>query len=386
MARNLQRISGGLLLLTNALFAAAYLAACRIPGLDPSEWPHAGFLSLALPYLLAGIIFHSLLWLLLRPIIILPNLLLLILTYGSIRQVIPVRPGVGFGAKRNGSLRVMTWNLRSFTPFEKEFSEDGRNIRQHSLIFEEVARFDPDIVCFQEFTDAGKLGGHDPVRQLRQRLGYRYSFFPGDDFFKGDVLSGTAIFSKYRILRAAQVRYPVDRFYDNEHTLWADILCNGDTVRVHVMHLQSYRFLPRDYRTLGKMRNDSETGQKGARLLYRKLRRTFIDHGEQSRWLRNIVDSSRYPFIICTDLNNVPGSYAYRTLLAGGLDAFAEKGSGFGRTYISPQSRWMGILPTLRIDYILTDPRFETEQVTRGKARLSDHRAVVADLRMPQKE
>jgi endonuclease/exonuclease/phosphatase family metal-dependent hydrolase len=120
--------------------------------------------------------------------------------------------------------------------------------------------------------------------------------------------------------------------------------------------------------------------------MYRKLRRTFIDHGEQSRWLRKIVDSSRHPYIVCTDLNNVPGSYAYRTLLADGRDAFAEKGSGFGRTYISPQSRWMGILPTLRIDYILTDPRFDTEQVTRGKARLSDHRAVVADLRLPQKE
>jgi endonuclease/exonuclease/phosphatase family metal-dependent hydrolase len=386
MARFLRRLSGGLLLLTNAVCAAAYLAACRMPGLDPGDWPNAGFLSLVLPYLLAGLILHGLLWLLVRPIIFLPNLLLLVLTYGSVRQVIPVHPGAGFGAKREASLRVMTWNLRSFTPFDKEFSEDGRNTRQHGLIFDEVARFDPDIVCFQEFTDAAKLSGQDPVRLLRGKLGYRYGFFPGDDFFKGEVLSGTAIFSKYRILRAAQVRYPVDRFYDNEHTLWADILYHGDTVRVHVMHLQSYRFLPTDYRTLGKMRNDSETGQKGTRLLYRKLRRTFIDHGEQSRWLRHIVDSSRHPYIVCTDLNNVPGSYAYRTLLGEGRDAFAEKGSGFGRTYISPQSRWMGILPTLRIDYILTDPRMETEQVTRGKARLSDHRAVVADLRLPQKE
>lgn len=385
MARVLKRISGSLLMLTNTVCSAAYLAACRMPGLDPAEWPHAGFLSLALPYLLAGVVLHGLFWLLLRPTFSLPNLLILLLTYGSVRQVIPVHPASGFGAKQEGSLRVMTWNLRSFTPFDNEFSVDGSAI-QHGFIFDEVARFDPDIVCFQEFTDGAKAAGHDPVRLLRERMGYRYHFFPGDDFFKGEVLSGTAIFSKYRILSAAQVRYPVERFYDNEHTLWADILYKGDTVRVHVMHLQSYRFQPRDYRALGKMRDDTEKGQQGARLMYRKLRRTFIDHGEQSRWLRKIVDSSRHPYIVCTDLNNVPGSYAYRTLLADGRDAFAEKGSGFGRTYISPQSRWMGILPTLRIDYILTDPRFDTEQVTRGKARLSDHRAVVADLRLPQKE
>jgi endonuclease/exonuclease/phosphatase family metal-dependent hydrolase len=385
MSSILSRISATFLMLTNTVCAIAYLAACVLPGLDPSEWPLAGFLSLSLPYLLCLLVLHGIAWLFLRPLRALPTAIVLLATVGTVRQVIPIHAGTGFDNQRAGSLRVMTWNLRSFTPFEKEYPEAGVSI-QHGFIFDEVARMAPDLVCFQEFTDAAKAGGLDPVAYLRRRMGYRYHFFPGDDLFKGSVLNGTAIFSKHRILRAGQVRYPTDRFYDNEHTLWADILWNDDTVRVHVMHLQSYRFQPRDYRTLGKMRNDSETGMKGARLMYRKLRRTFIDHGEQSRWLRGIVDTSRHPYIICADLNNVPGSYAYRTLLGDGRDAFAEKGSGFGRTYISPQSRWMGVLPTLRIDYILTDPRFDTEQVTRGKPRLSDHRAVVADFRLRQKE
>jgi len=354
--------------------------------MDPSEWRHAGFLSLLLPYLAVILLVHGLLWLIVRPWGALPTLILFLSTLETLRQVIPLRPGASFSAEKPaGSLRVMTWNLRSFTPFEKDFLADGEVIR-HGFIFDEVARFQPDVVCFQEFTDAAKAAGHDPVEQLRRTLGYRYHFFPGDDLFKGPVLNGTAIFSRHRILRAGQVRYPTDRFWDNEHTLWADILWQGDTVRVHVMHLQSYRFLPRDYRMLGRMEEDSQGGARGLLLMYRKLRRTFVDHGEQSRWLRGILDSSRHPAILCADLNNVPGSYAYRTMLGGGRDAFAERGSGFGRTYISPQSRWMGLLPTLRIDHILTDASIETVQVTRGRPRLSDHCAVVADLRIPENE
>jgi endonuclease/exonuclease/phosphatase family metal-dependent hydrolase len=386
MLRVLRRISVSFLVLSNLAVGTAYLAACWAARLDPAAWPHAGFLVLFLPYLMALLVVHGLLWLMTRPVAALPTLLLLQSTFGTIREILPLHPGDAFtGKKAEGSLRVMSWNLRSFTPFEEDFLVDGSTIR-HGFIFDEVSRFSPDVVCFQEFTDAAKSAGKDPVAQLRRKLGYRYHYFPGDDFFKGPVLNGPAIFSRHRILRAGQVRYPTGRYYDNEHTLWADILWKGDTVRVHVMHLQSYRFLPRDYRILGRMEEDSEGGARGMLMMYRKLRRTFVDHGEQSRWLRRIVDTSRHPAIVCVDLNDVPASYAYRTLLADGVDAFAERGTGFGRTYISPQSRWMGLLPTLRIDHILTDASIETVQVTRGRPRLSDHCAVVADLRIPENE
>jgi len=383
MFRILQRISVRSLILTNALTAIAY----GIASWHLSDRPLLGFLSLLLPYLLLLLVCHLIGWLLVKPLYALPTLFLLIATHASIRQVLPIHPGQDFSqAPPEGSLRVMTWNLRSFTPFDKIFSEPGNAIR-HGFLFDEVQRFSPDVVCFQELTDAAKESSEDPVDILRRQMGYRYHFFPGDELgSQHTVRYGTAIFSKHPILRAAQVRYSGTRFSNSEHTLWADLLWNGDTVRVHVMHLQSYRFLPGDYRTLAKMREDSDQGLHGALLMYRKLRNNFIDHAEQSRWLRGILDTCRYPMLVCADLNNVPASYAYRTLLKDGKDTFTEKGTGFGRTYINPLSRWMGSLPTLRIDYILTSPIFETLQVTRGKARLSDHQAVVADLRLPQKE
>ena len=39
-------------------------------------------------------------------------------------------------------------------------------------------------------------------------------------------------------------------------------------------------------------------------------------------------------------------------------------------------------LPTLRIDYIFTDPRFTIKQCTRVPVILSDHIPVVADIQL----
>jgi endonuclease/exonuclease/phosphatase family metal-dependent hydrolase len=61
-------------------------------------------------------------------------------------------------------------------------------------------------------------------------------------------------------------------------------------------------------------------------------------------------------------------------------DCFLEKGAGFGKTFTSPTSRFLGGLPTLRIDYIFADPAMETLQFTRMQRKLSDHSALVTDL------
>jgi len=63
-----------------------------------------------------------------------------------------------------------------------------------------------------------------------------------------------------------------------------------------------------------------------------------------------------------------------------------EKGLGIGKTFTSATSRFLGKLPTLRIDYILTDPGIETGQFMLVNKKLSDHFALVADIKLPEKE
>ena len=68
--------------------------------------------------------------------------------------------------------------------------------------------------------------------------------------------------------------------------------------------------------------------------------------------------------------------YTYRVLSAGLKDSFINAGKGlFGNTYA-------GNFPSFRIDYILTDKRFETFNYTRSKIDLSDHYPVSVFVKM----
>jgi len=85
------------------------------------------------------------------------------------------------------------------------------------------------------------------------------------------------------------------------------------------------------------------------------------------------MSNSPHPSILCADLNDIPNSYSYATVRGNYQDAFLEKGSGIGRTFL-------GLSPTLRIDYVFADDRFEVRQFVRRKERYSDHFMLVADL------
>jgi endonuclease/exonuclease/phosphatase family metal-dependent hydrolase len=92
----------------------------------------------------------------------------------------------------------------------------------------------------------------------------------------------------------------------------------------------------------------------------------------QSNSVREEIDKSPYPVIVCGDFNDVPNSYAYCKIGDGLQNAFVEKGLGFGRTF-------SGISPTLRIDNIFLDKKFTIDQFTRVSKKLSDHFPIIAD-------
>jgi len=94
----------------------------------------------------------------------------------------------------------------------------------------------------------------------------------------------------------------------------------------------------------------------------------------QADIIDQVRNNSPYPVVITGDLNDVPNSYTYFKVRGSLKDAFLEKGYGIGRTFRS-------LSPTLRIDYIFTDPRFSVAQFKREKKNYSDHYMIVADIR-----
>jgi endonuclease/exonuclease/phosphatase family metal-dependent hydrolase len=217
-------------------------------------------------------------------------------------------------------------------------------------------------------------------------MGYRYFYFPGDDLNWNSVASGTAIFSRHPIVATENIRYEKDRYRDVEHTVVADIRWRRDTIRVYSIHLKSFGFLPSDYSSFQKIKKSEDTGLHASKSLFRKMRQTFRDHAEQADMIGQKMALCRYPQVICLDLNDVAHSYAYNILKADRQDVFAVGGSGLGKTYTSPSSPILGKLPTLRIDHIFVSGNFQVEQTTTGQARLSDHQAVITDLRLAEKE
>jgi endonuclease/exonuclease/phosphatase family metal-dependent hydrolase len=104
----------------------------------------------------------------------------------------------------------------------------------------------------------------------------------------------------------------------------------------------------------------------------------------QSDIIEREVSRSPYPVIVCGDLNDVPNSYAYQTVRGDMQDAFLEEGAGLGKSFISGRSKFLTWLPTLRIDYIFMSPVFEVTQFRMVTRKLSDHRGLITDLKLPK--
>ena len=108
-----------------------------------------------------------------------------------------------------------------------------------------------------------------------------------------------------------------------------------------------------------------------------KLRGAYKKRSVQAEMLHEKIKESPYPVIVCGDFNDVPNSYTYYTAKGNLLDAFLKKGSGFGRTF-------RFISPTLRIDYILADKKFEVTGFNKIEVNYSDHYPIIADFEMPK--
>ena len=103
------------------------------------------------------------------------------------------------------------------------------------------------------------------------------------------------------------------------------------------------------------------------------IRQAFIKRAEQVEILRNEIENSPYPVIVCGDFNDTPVSYTYKNLKKDLKDSFVESGKGMGTSYQE------FILP-LRIDFILHDQKLLSDGYQVRDVDYSDHKPVQANL------
>lgn len=275
-------------------------------------------------------------------------------------------------------MRLMSWNVAQFDVLYNKKNPDIRN-----SMMELINQYQPDIACFQEMV-AG-----DTLFNLNTEYYRTYSFFPVYEFaeklnfkdyhfsynFKDDFLShqhfGLIIFSKFPIINKHTLRfYPYDY---NSNFQYADIVKGKDTFRVFNIHLQSLKFTEGNLEYINNPSIESKDDIEKSKKLLGKFRISFTKRKLQADHIRNEMDKSPYPVIICGDFNDVPNSYAYQTIGKSLQNAFVEKGAGIGRTF-------SGISPTLRIDNIFVDKKYTVDQFVLLHKKLSDHFPIIADI------
>lgn len=272
--------------------------------------------------------------------------------------------------KSPASLRVFTWNLSAWGVTAK-----GNYKNNTAAMIDVIKSSNADVLCLEEFLYYNNEQYQDTIIPELMAMGYQYSFFAKKDytgpFFKELNLTGTEIMSKYPITNTAKFIYNEEAV--TEPLIYADIKVNYKTIRVFTTHLESVRFGYEDYEALHNFKNPVKINIKESRVTGGKLKIAYRKRALQAEFLHNKIIESPYPVIVCGDFNDVPNSYTYFKVKGNLQDAFLEKGWGLGRTF-------RFISPTLRIDYILADKRFDVKQYTEFRVPYSDHYPVVADI------
>jgi endonuclease/exonuclease/phosphatase family metal-dependent hydrolase len=356
-------------IISNIVLAVLFLLGCYGGTLNPANWWFIGFLTLSAFYLFILLLLFIVFWMIARSKWALVSVIAIVIAYKPVTNILPLRFSSSFTIQKTTALRVMSWNVEHFDILEHKTHPETKQ-----QMLDLINEYQPDIACFQEMVGSDKNPqAINYVPAFMQRLQFAdnfYSYNPKIDF-DNDHHFGIITFSRYPIINKQTVSFfPHDY---NSIFQYVDIVKGGDTIRVFNIHLQSLKFSATNLKYIDQPEFEDKEAIAQSKNIIGKFKVGFLKRKVQAERIRAEMDKSPYPVIVCGDFNDVPNSYAYKTIGSGMQNAFAEKGNGFGRTFT-------GISPTLRIDNIFADNKFSIEQFTRIKKKLSDHFPIIADM------
>jgi endonuclease/exonuclease/phosphatase family metal-dependent hydrolase len=343
LKQSFQILSAVVVLLTVLSYAS--------PQVNPARFSWLAFLGTAFPWLLLANIGLALLWAWRLNRFALYHLGIIAFGWQHVTGFV----GLDFGKDKvpESAITIATHNLGGI--YQRREATDAwreKRVAAYAHFLQENGL--PDLLCTQE--TSGKF-----YRLLAEKMGYQHAF---------NLKKGTVILSRYPIEAGGDV--PFGKTANS--TLWVDINLNGKRVRVYNVHLQSNKVSADAEKVVGKGELDEgETWHEIGSVLDRVGNATSV-RAEQAQRLREHIQACKHPVIVCGDFNDTPNSYAYATIAEGFSDTFREKGLGFGTTFA-------GVLPLLRIDYILTEKTLTTYSCrTVRTSDFSDHYPVFATI------
>ena len=353
----MKKIAYRALLAVNILFAASLLISYLAVHVSPDKFALPAFFGLAYPYLLLVNILLALTWAVLLKFEALISVVVIAAGITHLTNYLKISRSTG---KKEGTFKVMSYNLRLFNNFESQNISSEKKV----LSFLKVQK--PDILCLQEFYVNGDPALKDSSVKSALGGGY-YSHMKMIGNGKNRYY-GIATYSKYPIVGKGEIIHTGS----SSLSIYTDIVIKKDTFRVFNNHLQSFRLRSIEKSFLEEMTtpDDKETLDEVKNLSV-SLKNGFVRRARQAQTVKARVNSSPYPVIVAGDFNDTPVSYSYRKIRKGLNDSFVSSGYGAGFTY-------RGNYPPNRIDYILYDNALECRIFNIIRIRYSDHYPIAA--------
>ncbi len=262
---------------------------------------------------------------------------------------------------------LMSYNVKLFDLYNWTGNKQTR-----ARIFSLIKSESPEVLCIQEFfnQDSGAFRNMDSLKKL---LKLPFAHVEYTITLRKDDHWGVVTFSKFPIVNQGKI---VFNNRNNNICIYTDVIIHNDTVRVYNMHLQSVSFGYADYKFLDKLSKgeDSDSEVESSKNILRRMKRASVKRAGQAESIALHISTCPYPVIVCGDFNDTPVSYTYSTISNDLEDAFLEKGSGLGKSFVNP-------FPLPRIDYILHSNHFTAwEFKTIADKNLSDHFPVISKL------
>lgn len=347
------KFTRGLIFLLNVLLGMVTLLSFLTPFINPKFYWVFSIIGVFFPvYMILHVLFLGF-WLFIEWKKSIVSLLCLIFGFQHLQNYVGFRSQLPVVDKEN-TIEIASCNISyGYYLIEKDKVDKKENLL---LVQEELEKLkEADIICFQE------VGGYifETIKKS----------FPKHKIYK--TQKGVVILSRFPFGEKGII----DFGSITNSCIWADIKMAGETVRVYNFHLQSNKVSKdADDMVENFQTKDSKKWYQDIKGMLRKYRNTNISRAQQIDKIMEHVKNCPHPFLIGTDMNDVPVSYIYRRVSSYAKDSFSEKGEGLGTTY-------RGNIPLLRIDYLFYSDPFQCVQFQKTAMTATDHFAIRSTLK-----
>ncbi|MBN2349302.1 MAG: endonuclease/exonuclease/phosphatase family protein [Bacteroidales bacterium] len=356
-----------IVLYINIAFAVLLLFSYLSVYISPEKFWGMSFFGLLYPFLLIINVIFLIFWAVKKKKYFGISLIVILIGSGHLFKFIQLHPGSKKHQTEEQGIKFLSYNVRLFN-YYKWLNDPAAQSR----IFEFIKANNPDIICFQEFfvhnTDNFE---ENTLKKLLPGTWYPHINYTS---IRNNLKFGIATFSRYPIINQETISFN----NSVNSCISTDIEVDGKIIRVFNVHLQSVHLEKDNYNFIDSILMNYSNKHIGEmkKISYR-LRDAYIMRAGQVDIIRNYLDQSPYPTILCGDFNDTPVSYTYRKLKGKMVDSFVESGKGIGNTYL-------GNFPSFRIDYIFHSENLSSSKFYTSKIKLSDHYPVSCTIYIDQ--